>query len=64
MNWFERTPGSYVSSGYQLHRETMGYSAWIYSKAQSGCLGKGLTLKAAQELCEKHKSTNAKGVES
>jgi hypothetical protein len=57
MKWLDRG-GISVSSPYRVLRDTRGWSAWIYSKAKSGCLGRGMaTLKEAQKLCEKHKAS-------
>jgi len=56
MKWLDRN-GSYVSAPYRIVRETRGFSAWVYSKTVSGCLGRQMTtLDEAKALCEKHKA--------
>lgn len=54
MNW---TPAGtdWVCSPYRVCWGARGYSAWVYSRTESRCLGHGLaTLKAAKILCEQH----------
>lgn len=59
MNWLDRD-GSSVSGGYRISRLAHGYSAWLFSRKQSGCLGRRIaTLDAAKKLCEQHKSKEA-----
>jgi hypothetical protein len=55
MKWFERE-GTYLCAPYRITLEAHGRSAWVYSKAHSGCLGRRMTLDQAKALCEKHKS--------
>lgn len=44
------------SNGYQIYRDTRGFSCWLFTNGKSGCLGRDLsTLDAAKRFCEKHR---------
>lgn len=55
MTWVQRG-NKYASYPYQIYQDVRGFSAWIFSKDQSGLLGKEvMSLDKAKGLCEKHK---------
>lgn len=56
MNWIRKGSRHY-SSPYQIDLSMRGFSAWIYSKAHSGCLGREIkSLDEAKVVCAKHKA--------
>jgi hypothetical protein len=57
MKWLIRN-NNHFSAPYRVYHSIQGFDAWIYSKHGAACLGRGLTLNAAQSLCEKHRLQN------
>lgn len=55
MKWVYRSH-AWFSSPYQVLSSIRGWEAWIYSKKQSGLLGRQLTLDQAKALCEQHRA--------
>lgn len=63
MNWV--THGHVTkASGYQIYRDTRGFSCWVFGK-KSGCLGRDIsTLDAAKRFCEKHKASQREAADA
>jgi len=56
MTWLKHGEG-WASEPYQIVSGTRGWSLWIYSRKEAGCLGREIpTLDAAKFICEAHSS--------
>jgi hypothetical protein len=56
--WHAIAPMTYTWNRYEIHYTVMGYDAWFYGRDPKN-LGRGLTLKAAQGICERDAKENA-----
>lgn len=56
MTWLERN-GMYLSSPYRIVHATRGLECWVFSKTESGCLGREIkNVQGAKAICEAHKA--------
>ena len=59
MKWITRGDVT-LCSPYRIVRTTYGYEVWIFSKTQSGCLGRRIeSIGEAKLLAGKHKAKQA-----
>lgn len=58
MNWIQRGQ-AHLSAPYRIVGSIRGFEAWVFSRNQSGILGREIpTLDRAKALCEKHKESH------